>query len=433
MNLADKAILEAKQVREAALKMANEEVVQKFAPRIKEAVTRILDEEDDDPNVDLLNKDPNSMTPASGAPLPGAEAGTDPTANPEGAAPTPMAPPVPGGPASVPPIDNNVGKGENGLHSEVAPALANGETMGADEEIEISFPDILDALASEEGEDNFDTETFDSPETEDHLDAAEEIRTNMRPMAEEMSMASGAVEGSLGNKKEMIQEEEPKTLSSDNDEDEYLLTDEDLDELASEYVKENFEVDHNPVASGKLFTGLNKKEEEREDVEAILKLTSDSEEEKKKALEANKELQKVVKTLEEENKRLKGKLKEAVVSMRESNNKNAILFYMNKTLIDDSLNEKQKAKIVESLSKATSLEQAKTLYESLSSTVKEGRNLNSNNKTTSLNEAISSERVFNLPNNSNRQKLDESASDFANDPVKRRMMELAGIKLVPKK
>ena len=59
---------------------------------------------------------------------------------------------------------------------------------------------------------------------------------------------------------------------------------------------------------------------------------------------------------------LKSKLDETIVS-------NARLVYSNKTLSDASLNERQKSKIVETIASAKSAEEAKTLHETLTATV----------------------------------------------------------------
>ena len=59
---------------------------------------------------------------------------------------------------------------------------------------------------------------------------------------------------------------------------------------------------------------------------------------------------------------LKDKLDEAMIA-------NARLVYANKTLSDASLNERQKTKIVEAIAKATSVDEAKTLHETLTATV----------------------------------------------------------------
>jgi Txe/YoeB family toxin of Txe-Axe toxin-antitoxin module len=108
---------------------------------------------------------------------------------------------------------------------------------------------------------------------------------------------------------------------------------------------------------------------------------------------------------------LKNKLDEALVS-------NARLVYSNKTLSDASLNERQKLKIVETIASAQSAEEAKTLHETLTATV--GSTPRSNPK--SLSESVN--RKSNLSSMMPRRKdkvVTESMS-FAD-----RMKKLAGI------
>ena len=108
---------------------------------------------------------------------------------------------------------------------------------------------------------------------------------------------------------------------------------------------------------------------------------------------------------------LKNKLDEALVS-------NARLVYSNKTLSDSSLNERQKSKIVETIASAQSAEEAKTLHETLTATV--GSTPRSNPK--SLSESVN--RKSNLSSMMPRRKdkvVTESMS-FAD-----RMKKLAGI------
>ena len=80
--------------------------------------------------------------------------------------------------------------------------------------------------------------------------------------------------------------------------------------------------------------------------------------------------------LSESNKGLKAKnakMLEALQTLKEHFNKtnlsNARLVYTNKVLTDNSLNERQKSKIVEALSLLSSIEEAKVIYETLKSAV----------------------------------------------------------------
>ena len=107
---------------------------------------------------------------------------------------------------------------------------------------------------------------------------------------------------------------------------------------------------------------------------------------------------------------LKDKLDEVTVS-------NARLLYTNRVLGDDSLNERQKSKIVETISKAQTIEEAKMIYGTLQSAV-DGSN--SQNKPKSLNEAVSKQSTMLF----SRQARSARATS---DPALERMRRLAGI------
>jgi hypothetical protein len=100
---------------------------------------------------------------------------------------------------------------------------------------------------------------------------------------------------------------------------------------------------------------------------------------------------------------------------------NAKLHYTNRVLIDDSLNERQKSKIVESISVVSSIEQAKIVYETLQSTV---GTLSDKKEPNSLNEVVSKRNSSSILLHS-RQGAEEKKkvnNEFAN-----RMRRLAGI------
>jgi hypothetical protein len=94
---------------------------------------------------------------------------------------------------------------------------------------------------------------------------------------------------------------------------------------------------------------------------------------------------------------------------------NAKLFYTNEALNSDSLNERQKDKIVEAVFKADSVEEAKIIYETLQSTV---GSISKGNAPKSLNEVISRRSSAFLPRKEEKQS----------DSVSERLQILAGIK-----
>ena len=140
----------------------------------------------------------------------------------------------------------------------------------------------------------------------------------------------------------------------------------------------------------------------------------------KKAKRENQTLSKERKALGESI----NKYKEAVVMLKEKveelSSTSARLLYSNKVLSSASLNERQKQKIVEAISKTDTVQEARVLYETLQGAV--GSNPSRRRDPKSLNEAV--ERR-NTVLRARRQESD--GSDLPN-PVKDRMRKLAGLK-----
>ena len=107
---------------------------------------------------------------------------------------------------------------------------------------------------------------------------------------------------------------------------------------------------------------------------------------------------------------MKGKLEEMVIQ-------NARLIYSNKVLSDASLNERQKDKIVEAISNATTVEEAKIIFETLQSAV--GIKSKKTRKQESLNEVVTRSSSAFIPRKEVKPKTD-AFSD--------RMKRLAGLK-----
>ena len=118
----------------------------------------------------------------------------------------------------------------------------------------------------------------------------------------------------------------------------------------------------------------------------------------------------------EEKEKYKNYVSQVVEKLNEANISNAKLFYTNRVLDSDSLNERQRDKIVEAVSNANSVEEAKTIFETLQSTVVgTGRNKTAPK---SLNEAVSRSSSAFLPH---REVKDSDPSLMS------RMQKLAGI------
>ena len=110
-------------------------------------------------------------------------------------------------------------------------------------------------------------------------------------------------------------------------------------------------------------------------------------------------------------------LKEKVEELSASN---ARLLYSNKVLDSASLNERQKRRIVEAISKTETVGEAKVLYETLQSAV--GSNPVKRKDPKSLNEAVERRNAV------LRARRQISADSALPNPAKERMRKLAGIK-----
>jgi len=135
-----------------------------------------------------------------------------------------------------------------------------------------------------------------------------------------------------------------------------------------------------------------------------------------------KDLKKAQEEVVFENNQLKQSLeqhKNALMELKESmydvNLSNARLLYTNRVLRNTSLNERQKSKVVDAISKAGSVTEAKTIYRTLESTVESAPQRGPQ----SLSEAIGRQRTSVI-----RASRKESTPS---DPVAERMKKLAGI------
>ena len=121
--------------------------------------------------------------------------------------------------------------------------------------------------------------------------------------------------------------------------------------------------------------------------------------------------------LTESHKELQALLYEAKAQLTKLNLENAKLVYQNKALSSASLNERQKNKIVEAVQLATSVEEAQVLFETIQNAVGVARSENSRPQT--LREAVT--RPTSLLINSKRN------NKAAKDPKLDRMLHLAGL------
>ena len=149
----------------------------------------------------------------------------------------------------------------------------------------------------------------------------------------------------------------------------------DIEEELLNDILEKLSIDVKNVPTGQAGGASNETmDKEREDIALAQEAAEELEEEQED--DGKKELEEEVKTLQEKNKKFSNqnkKFKNMILQLKEKlgevNLSNAKLLYTNRILDSVSLNERQKKKIVEALSNADSVEEAKVVYETLQSAV----------------------------------------------------------------
>ena len=298
-TMLEQAIIDAEALKEAAIKNAEQVVVEKYQSEIKEAVET------------LLEQDPMEME-------------EDPMADPMGGM----------GEEEVPETDEE-------LAQQIPLGSTEGENLcpcpGEDEEIEIDFDQLAAQMKSEEE-------------------------------AEEGGGEMGAG-GEFGS---------PLMEGSEDEDDEIELNEEDL--LG---ILEDLTLDMNPTQSGWLQRPTSQVEYEIDLLQAKTPVELDIEVDEDEPEESTKDLSESLNKAQHQIKKLKNtvakrtdeniKFKQILLQMKDALNEvnlqNAKLLYTNETLNSNSLNKRQKKTIAEAITKANSVEEAKTIFEALQSTV----------------------------------------------------------------
>ena len=294
-SMLDQAIVDAKELKEAAIKSAESSIIEKYSQEIREAVDTMLSQEE------IISEDEASMV-----------------------SDIPMA----------------------------ASDVTNSPSAG-EETVELDFAEleqmIDQELASEDG--------LDPEEMTDRHDFAEE----------ELAKAED----------EELQEADEIDLASLFEDEEINLDEEEIEKLA-----EKLTLDFEPVKSGNLGMPDSQKHEAYEEAKALDAHMDEEDDSDEIAKEVGK-LRESVKTLKQEKKDLQESLtslqsntkhiEDVVLKLKDALNEtsvqNAKLLYTNEALTSDSLNGRQKAKLVEAISNAKSVEEAKVIFETLQSTV----------------------------------------------------------------
>ena len=408
-SMLEQAIVDAQALREAALKNAEQSLIEKFAPQIKEAVESLLEE---------------NFTPAKRQ------------AAFEGQVYSIME--IEGGKATI--VKEN-GKPfvvqeselseitENLLQEEEGMAMGGGAAPAAAIEAPFAGSPVSDpsqnvefSMDIEEPVYEFDLEALkndiDAEEMEDKTmdgpsDLLGDLNDEEEPPAEE---AEDDVLGGLDLQETMGDEDE------DNDDlvNEILNLMNEMNEEDTEVLEEELIVDMKAVKDGTFQTDQGKLEYQRE-MQLAHEQSTQYKEENEDLKENNKKLQETLKKFTHKNKQYKDAVEKLSNKLNETFLSNAKLLYSNRTLSDASLNERQKNKIVEAIAKARTPDEAKNLCETLKATVNSGTEKRSPR---TLSESV--QRKSNLSGilpRRNRQAETTETHTFADH-----MKKLAGIK-----
>lgn len=412
-NLLKEAIVDAKALRESALKNAETVVIEKYSEEVKETLEKLLEQEDDI-GLALPGEEPVADEPVDAA---------DPLAAEE--------PALDAMPAEEPLGAEELPAEEDGLTDEDIPLGAtndfadlDGQNLGnlagdgATQQLTIdlgALQESVEALKqSIEEDEEVDLSEFLNEEDEEEIneeagvDAADEtIAAAEEELEEEMSAEED--EDDLGDKA-------AETVADSALDGIMGAMSEDVDQDALvDAIMEKLTVDMGADLSG--WAGRSSDS---------IKYQMEKEMAHRRSTEVEEEMKDLKKAQEEvvfENKQLTGKLSEyeaAIGELKEglqdTNLSNARLLYTNRVLRNTSLNERQKDKIAEAISNAGSVTEAKTIYDTLQSTV-EGTSKNKKSPQ-SLSEAIGRRNTV-----LRATRHEEPASD----PFQDRMKKLAGI------
>jgi len=380
-SLLEQAIVDAKALKEAALKNAEATIIDKYSEEVKSTLNQLL--EQDELDALLGGGDEGGLDLGGEAPSPDAEATMEEEVE-----------------------ADEIAEGVPDAFSEDSAELSDVKE-GESAEVTIDFKELAEALQQlREGVE--EEETLEEAE-ENEEEVKEEVDLDEESIVE---MVEAMLSDPPDDKDDTLEEaDEDDDVMEEGEEDGELY--EELSDALLEAIMEKLTVDMGATLSG--WAGRS---------EESVKHQMELEMAHRRSTEVAEELEALKKAQEElvfENKKLKKNLvnyQEVVDSLKENvqdvNLSNARLLYTNRTLRNTSLNERQKERIVEAISKAGSVEEAKTIHETLQSTVSSTHKRGPK----SLSEAI------NRPTSVIRASRKEEPKA---DPFTARMRKLAGI------
>lgn len=417
-KLLEQAIVDAQALRDSAFKSAQATLLEKFAPQIKEAVEKLLEQDEDPAGMAGSPEDALAGEIAPGTDFGGAPPDTSDKGYVAGSAKDIPLAATDGENVCPCPDDDSEVTLELNL-ADLADQLKIGRE--AEEETDLSQQPMLGGMQ------NQPPAMGGAAQLQEELDLESiELDENV-----EVNLDEVLAEGEDSDEEDEEEESEDEEDSDEENEDEEESAESEKDEEGEELdeLKNKEKADLNK--DGKLSSYEKKRgqaiekamEKQKTNESTVKQLMSTS-------AQLLKEHQNTVKLVEkkdsqiqkllEENKKFSSIIEEmssAFKKLEEVNLLNARLFYSNQVLKSASLNERQKTHIVEAVSKADSVNEAKAVYETLINSV--GGTAEKERSPKSLNEAINKKSSFRLPHKQAEQPA---------DPNKDRWLKLAGIK-----
>jgi len=394
----EQAIIDAATLREAALKNAEQSLIEKFAPQIKEAVESMLENKTESKKMKYEGRSVTVIHEAD-------EDGNVTVAENSGKAFV-----VNESDLSDLTEDDIIQEEEMAASSappeadSVAAPFAGNPTINTDQDVELS-------LDIERLEDEI---TIDLGKLQQELDDSE-ITSGDSTSIEDIA---GELESDLSSLS-AEPEEQPEPEADTADEDDVVL--QELLDLLDEKQKidEEIEVDMREDKDGTFDSNQSSLEYKRDKQEA--RDAHHHEEEEPDDEGEQEDLQETIDLLISQNEKLENVVYKLNDKLNETLLSNAKLIYQNRTLCDASLNERQKSKIVEAIAKAESPKEAKQLHETLTTTVGSDQKKRPQSLSESVNQRSNLSGIINRGQNLNESK--NSDSSFV-----KKMQKLAGIK-----
>ena len=387
-SMLEQAIIDAATLREAALKNAEQSLIEKYAPQIKEAVEAML-ENDEPKKMKYENRIVSVVHEAdSEGNVTVSEAG--------------------GKPFVVKESDLAEALEEDVLQEEEMNADLGGESSAADS-ITAPFAGNPSMDPSQDVELSLDVEKMEDFIEIDLGKLQDEISSTDMEEEDKSSIDNMAADLDLGGEEE-TPEEEP--------EDEML---QELLDLLDDHgvLEEEIEVDMKEDKDGTFDSNESSLEYKKDKQEA--RDAHHPEEEEPEDEGEQEDLQETIDLLSAQNEKLEYVILQLNDKLNETLLSNAKLIYQNRTLCDASLNERQKGKIVEAIAKAESPKEAKQLHETLTTTVGSDQKKGPQSLSESVNRRSNLSGIINRGQNLNESKNSE-------DSFVKKMQKLAGIK-----